>query len=71
MNQQDKIWVHFICENKIIRRDILSHIPLIGDEIRMGGIGQEKFFKVTKRVWAYDEDNISYSRLNVELQEVE
>ena len=71
MNQQGKILVHFICENKIIRRDILSHALLVGDEIRMGGIGQEKFFKVTKRVWAYDEDNISYSRLNVELQRAE
>ena len=47
-----------------INRRIVSHVPRVGDEIRLGGRENEKYYKITIVVWVYDEDS-SFERVNI------
>jgi len=65
--REPNIQIHFIDNktNQIILRKLSSHAPRLGDEIRFGGKGNEKFYKVIHVVWAYDEDNCPVDRVNI------
>ena len=63
--------VHFILKNKLMDKRAISHIPSVGDEVRYGIEGKEKFYKVIRRVWCVDEirhDNPV--RVNIELKKI-
>ena len=47
-----------------LTRRIVSHVPRVGDEIRLGGRENEKYYKITIVVWVYDEDS-SFERVNI------
>lgn len=62
MNLKKQVQIHFIYENKIIAKKTEFYIPRVGDEIRLRS---KIFYKVKKVVWTYDEDDCSYSRVNI------
>jgi hypothetical protein len=67
-----KIIIHYIDEadDKVIARPTTSYVPIKGDEIRVkGGAGKGQFFKVTRRVWVYDEPG-PFARVNIGLEKV-
>ncbi len=47
-----------------ITRRLVSYVPRVGDEIRIGGKENEKYYKITIVVWVYDEDS-SFERVNI------
>lgn len=68
MNLKANIQIHFIEEEtgKIVAMEYACHVPRVDDEIRTGGKGNEKFHKVTRVVWVYDEEMpADYDRANV------
>ncbi len=58
------IKVHFIDnkDDRVIKRTDVSVVPRVGDELRFGGRGNEKYYKVILVVFVYDED---VERVNV------
>lgn len=62
-----QIQIHFIDDvtGDMVLRRVEWHAPRVGDEIRFGGEGAEKYYKVNRLVWCYDEPTAFYSRLNV------
>lgn len=71
MSIQDKLYViHFILNNKIILKQYNEHCPVIGDEIRIGGKNNEKFYKVICRIWVYDEPDCPHQRINIGLEKI-
>ncbi|MBU1567754.1 MAG: hypothetical protein KJ630_19280 [Proteobacteria bacterium] len=67
MNREPTIQIHFIDykTDKIVLRELASHVPRVEDEIRFGGIGAERFYKVIRVVWVYDEKEVPAGRVNV------
>ena len=62
------IKVHFILESGgLFARLRLHHAPRVGDELRFSN---ERYYRVTRLVWAYDEDDEPGQRLNVGMEEV-
>jgi hypothetical protein len=59
--------MHVIHEDsgKMIDRASVFHVPRVGDEIRYGEEGKEKYYRVTRVVWAFDESAFSMNRVNV------
>jgi len=58
---------HFIHEEKgMIAKRTIDHVPMVGDEIRLSG---ERYYKVTQRVWVYDEEDCPFQRVNIGLIE--
>ena len=56
------VHVHFVIEGgELFSRRYLENLPEIGDELRFSS---STFFKVTRRVWVYDED-LRNERLNI------
>jgi len=63
------ISAHFIHEEKgLIARMTIDHAPMAGDEIRLAG---ERYYKVTRRVWVYDEEDTPFQRLNIGVVDVD
>lgn len=57
--------IHFILRNVSIPYVVYAYqIPAVGDEIRL----DTHYYKVTQRVWCYDEPECPYSRVNIELE---
>lgn len=60
--------IHFIDEESdlLIFAAMAFSVPLVDEEIRTGGEGRERYYKVTRRVWVYDEfTGIEIDRVNV------
>jgi hypothetical protein len=60
--------IHFINEenDKIVAMPVAFHVPNVGDEIRLGGEGNEQYYRVTRRVFIYDEETIvEIDRVNI------
>ena len=67
-----EILVHFInTKGVIVFKRIVTNPPNVGDEVRRGGPGNERFYSIWRRVWAYDEPDCPFERLNVEVKEIE
>lgn len=66
-----KISIHFIEEdkNEMLAKIIVSNVPRVGDEVRFGGQGNEKFYTVTMVIWVYDEPDHPYDRVNIGVEE--
>ena len=56
-------------DDKLIGREHVSHVPRVGDEIRMGGEGNEKYYKVIMVIWIYDEPGCPFERVNIGVEE--
>lgn len=68
MNHKADIQIHFIRdddEGRELTRKWASHVPHVGDEIRIGGAGNEKYYLVTRIVWVYDEQENPFDRVNI------
>lgn len=67
MKGRPDIHIHFVSEkrNRVVERQFADHVPRVGDEIRFGGPGKEKYYKVTRVVWVYDEPENPFYRVNV------
>ncbi|MCW8159039.1 hypothetical protein D7243_23000 [Stutzerimonas stutzeri] len=56
---------HFIHEEKgMIAKRTIDHVPMVGDEIRLSG---NRYYKVTRRIWVYDEEDHPFQRINIGL----
>ena len=51
--------------DNVINRVRVSAIPRCGDIVRLGGEGNEKFYKVILVVWVYDEPENPLERVNI------
>ncbi len=60
------IHIHIIEDgsDSIVGKKFVSQVPRTGDEIRLAGPDNERFYTVTRVVWAYDEDG-PFERANV------
>ena len=68
MNHKSDIQIHFILDDeksKELTRKLACHVPSVGDEIRLGGAGNEKYYSVTRIVWVYDEQENPFDRVNI------
>jgi len=63
--QKEKVSIHFIHDDELFFKQVSAHVPVVGDEIRLGGEGSEKYYTVNHRVWVYDEPECPFSRVNV------
>ena len=64
--------IHFINEDddRVLGKPMAFHVPNVGDEIRVGGEDNEKYYTVTRRVWVYDEETVvEIDRVNVGVTE--
>ena len=66
------IRIHFIrCSDAVVILKMnASHVPRTDDEIRLGGEGSEKYYRVIRVVWAYDEPECPFDRVNIGVDEV-
>jgi hypothetical protein len=67
-----RICIHFIDEktDKVLWKEFSNYAPRIGETVRFGGFGNEKYFKIIEVVWCYDEEG-PYERLNVGVSRIE
>ena len=65
--KEKNILLHIINDNndKIIGKPLVLAVPRIGDEIRLGGEGAERYYKVILVVWIYDELESPFERVNI------
>lgn len=73
LNYNNDILIHFLIEEtgSILTREYSNHVPRIEDEIRVGGEFDEKFYKVTRVIWVYDEPECPYDRVNIGVTKIE
>lgn len=64
--ENGNICLHVINEddNAMIMKRLVSSVPRPGDEIRMGGEGNERYYKITRVVWVFDESS-PWQRVNI------
>ena len=61
----EKIQTHVIHENgRMVARQLLKVVPRVGEQIRLGGEGNEKYFIVTLVIHCLDEEG-PYPRINI------
>lgn len=66
VENKGNIYLHVIDEgtDKIIMKRLVASVPRPNDEIRIGGAGNERYYKITRVVWVFDEDN-PWQRVNI------
>lgn len=67
MNSNPNLYIHFIHQKSgsIVLKKLTCNAPRVGDEIRLGGLNNERYYKVTDVVWVYDEPEQPTDRVNV------
>jgi len=61
----NKFELHVIDADTVVAKSTRSFVPSIGEELRFGGEGSEKYYTVTRVVWCFDEDGLSGQRVNI------
>lgn len=61
----DKVNARIFINGKLLVR-LLTHVPRVGDEIRMG---ENSYHKVTQVIWCYDEEG-AHERVNIGTERV-
>ena len=56
--------------NEIISKQYVYHAPRMGEELRLGGEGNEKYYMVILVVWVYDEPECPFGRVNIGIEEL-
>jgi len=72
MNAKANIQIHFIDtdSDKMVAKEFVCHVPCVGNEIRVGGEGNERYYSVNRVVWVYDEETFSdFDRVNIGVTE--
>ena len=67
MTQTGNIQIHFFVKDEKFAVRVVRNAPRVGDEVRFS---DERYFKVNRLVWAYDEEN-RHERVNIELVNVD
>lgn len=63
------IKAHFVHARKgLLYKRQIQFAPRVGDELRFA---EELFYKVVRLVWIYDEPEAQFSRLNIEIENVD
>lgn len=64
--ESGNIYLHVIDEDDdtIIMKRLVASVPRPNDEIRVGGEGNERYYKITRVVWVFDE-NSPWQRVNI------
>ena len=62
-----KYWIHVFCNGVRIRYLSSNDVPPVGDQLRLA---PEKFFKVVRAVWCFDESDQNGQRVNIEVKKV-
>jgi hypothetical protein len=70
MIDKKNISIHFIEEGKdhVVSKQLTSKVPRSGDEIRLGGKDRERFYKITRVIWIYDEPDSPFERINIGIE---
>ena len=63
-----KVLIHFILENKIRMKVSANFVPRLGEEVRMS---DNEFYEVGQVVWAMDEPDALYERVNIGLRKAD
>ena len=73
MNTKADIQIHLIDnkDDRLISKQLVCHAPRLGDEIRVGGAGNENYYKVILVVWVYDEPECPFDRVNIGVESTE
>jgi len=67
--QKLQVYAHFVhVDRGLLFRERINSVPRVGDEVRIGGRDNEKYFEVVKVVWVFDEDDFS-QRVNIGLKD--
>ncbi len=64
------IEIHFILDGNIKCKVRANHAPRVGDEMRIGGEGNESYYEIIRLCWAYDEPKNGFDRVNIEIAPV-
>jgi hypothetical protein len=63
---KDQVKIHYILEDgPLLTKVVTKFVPRVGEEIRLGGEGNEKYYKTTRVIWAYDEFDSLCERVNI------
>ena len=67
MRDKGNIYIHIIVaeSGQMLSKNIVSMVPSVGDEMRLGGKENEQYYKVNRVVWVYDEPESPWERANV------
>ena len=67
MREKGKIFVHFIeeCNDCILSKRLLSRVPRVGDELRLGWEGNEQYYKITRVTWVYHGPGNLFERVDI------
>ena len=67
MRDSGNIYIHVIEEGtgKQLLRRLVSSVQWPGDEFRIGGPGHERYYRVTRVIWVFDEPDSPYERANI------
>ncbi len=57
-------------DDSSIYRALSSKVPRVGDEIRLGGEGSERYYEVLAVIWVYDEPDCPYERVNIGVEKI-
>lgn len=60
-------YVHIIDEdaNTMLTKRKMAGVPRVDDELRWGGEGHERYYRVIRVVWCLDEDHVAGQRINI------
>jgi len=63
--------IHFIDEETgiILLKKISLFIPSLGSGVRLGGLGDGKFYRIERIIWNYDEPDCPFTRVNIGVKE--
>lgn len=61
------IAAHFIHSTRgVLYKPLVEFAPRVGDELRFAG---DKYFRVVRLVWVYDEPEAQFTRLNIQIED--
>jgi hypothetical protein len=64
MRNSGNIYMHVIAEDgdRVLDKIRASQVPRPDDVLRLG---RDRYFRVTRVVWVYDEDDCPFERVNI------
>ena len=70
--KESNLCIHIVHETRgLLGKVYTCFAPHVGEEIRFGGKGNEKYYRVDQVVWVYDEPENSCYRVNIGVLEIE
>jgi len=71
--EKRRYYIHYICEKDglLLFKSNEELPPSAGDEMRIDGKSGTEVYKITRRVWVYDEPECPFNRVNVGVELLE